>query len=589
MRFQEEGSYSPPSSADSEELRATRPNRWTGAPSTWRGLTEGDRAVWKAMEGGRKKELGVHLVGAWGVRRGRRRGRAAPEDGDGEGSDHDSRASTPRKRKKRAWSPGKMWTAWPMRFHQVPHDDIMSDLSGDDEPRKYKVPRTTKMSDLTRPNTNLEEAISATVLRIAKDKFLARGLTTEAVVDSVEAGGSDYASEGDGTGLAAGVTDGEYETGGNGEETDRGQPQKQRRARSPLPLKPVPTADDEFSYALLKPVSRKIIGQLDETLFFLHHAREAGLGLKNRDVGSEMETGPKNEKRKGTSSKKERATKSPGVTDGEQMEIDPPAEESNPQGRPGKGKQRKERRRSRTSQPRSTRSRSRSQAPSLPKRIRKWATRDWRDIIGVAAMAGFPPKVIARATQRCSTLFQQPMLLHRMPDGPAPVETTTYVPGAPLPPSDDDNEAEIKVQQIRAVSRNSSRRTSISLDTDATTATPAKSRKSTPGGPGKEFPCPHFTCPRAVEPFNRRANLMRHLKVMHAGIEAAAQMAEQKSGDEMDGAVHVDGFLKPVRARRGWRGEDTKARTRQKGLKYKTADPGPSKRRARKKSTFDSD
>lgn len=72
----EEGSYSPPSSADSAELRATRPNRWTGAPSTWRGLTEGDRAVWEAMEGGRKKELGVHLVGAWGVRGGRRRGRA---------------------------------------------------------------------------------------------------------------------------------------------------------------------------------------------------------------------------------------------------------------------------------------------------------------------------------------------------------------------------------------------------------------------------------------------------------------------------------------------------------------------------------
>lgn len=72
----EEGSYSPPSSADSAELHATRPNRWRGAPSTWRGMTAGDRAVWEAMEGGRKKELGVHLVGTWGVRGGRRRGRA---------------------------------------------------------------------------------------------------------------------------------------------------------------------------------------------------------------------------------------------------------------------------------------------------------------------------------------------------------------------------------------------------------------------------------------------------------------------------------------------------------------------------------
>lgn len=504
-----------------------------------------------------------------------------PEDGDDEDSGKDSRAGTPRKRrkKKRGWSPGKMWTAWPMRFYQVPVDDLMSEASGDEQ---YKVPRTTKPDDLMKPNTNLEEAISATVLRIAKDKFLARGWSKEVVLGSAEAGAADD----DGT--AAGVTDGEYETGGNGEETGGGQPQKQRRPRSPISLKPVPTADDEFSYALLRPVSRKIMGQLDETLHFLHYARESGLGLKKRDVGSETETGSKKKKGKAASAKKGRATKSPAVTDGEQMDIDPPvdppAEESTGRGRVAKGKQKSQPSRS---QSRSTRSRSRSQAPSLPKRIRKWATRDWRDIIGVAAMAGFPSKVIARATQRCSTLFNQPMQLHHMPDGPAPVETTTYVPGAPLPPSDDDNEAEIKVQQLRAVSRNSSRRTSVSLDTDATTGTTGKGRKSTPGG--KEFFCPHFTCPRAVEPFTRRANLMRHLTVMHAGVEAAAQMVEAKSGDEMDGAVHVDGFLKRVRARRGWRGEDVKARTRKTGLTYKTADPGPSKRRARKKSTFDSD
>lgn len=481
-------------------------------------------------------------------------------------------------KKTRGWSPGKMWTAWPMRYYQVPVDDLMSEESGDEQ---YKVPRTTKTGDLLKPNTNLEEAISATVLRIAKDKFLARGWSKEAMLESVEAG----ASGDDGT--AAGATDGEGETGGNGRETDGGQP-KQQRGRSPVSLKPVPTADDEFSYALLRPVSRKIMGQLDETLHFLHYARESGLGLKKRDVGSETETGSKKKKGKGAASTKGRATKSPAVTDGEKMDIDPPvdppAEETPGRGRAAKGKQKSQPSRS---QSRSTRSRSRSQAPSSSKKIRKWATRDWRDIVGVAAMAGFPPKVIARATQRCSTLFNQPMQLHHMPDGPAPVETTTYVPGAPLPPSDDEDVTEIKVQQLRAVSRNSSRRTSISLDTDATSGTTGKGRKSTPGG--KDFFCPHFTCPRAVEPFTRRANLMRHLATMHAGVEAAAQLVEVKSGDEMDGSVHVDGFLKRVRARRGWRGEDVKARTRKTGLKYKTADPSPRKRPARKKSTFDSD
>lgn len=505
-----------------------------------------------------------------------------PEDGDDEDSGKDSRAGTPRKRRRkkktRGWSPGKMWTAWPMRYYQVPVDDLMSEESGDEQ---YKVPRTTKWRDLTKQNTNLEEAISATVLRIAKDKFMARGWSKEAMLDSVEAGAADD------DGAAAGVTDGEGETGGNGKEARGGQPQKQGRAKSPISLKPVPTADDELSYALLRPVSRKIMGQLDETLHFLHYARESGLGLKKRNVGSETETSSK-KKGKGAASKKGRATKSPAVTDGEKMDIDPPidppAEESTGRGRAAKGKQKSQPSRS---QSRSTRSRSRSRAPSSSKKIRKWATRDWRDIIGVAAMAGFPPKVIARATQRCSTLFNQPMQLHHMPDGPAPMETTTYVPGAPLPPSDDEDFAEIKVQQLRAVSRNSSRRTSISLDTDATTGTTGKGRKSTPGG--KDFFCPHFTCPRAVEPFTRRANLIRHLTTMHAGVEAAAQLVEVKSADEMDGSVHVDGFLKRVRARRGWRGEDVKARTRKTGLKYKTAGPSPKKRPARKKSTFDSE
>ncbi|KAK1835477.1 hypothetical protein QBC39DRAFT_430698 [Podospora conica] len=580
-----DGSWSPPSSADSEELRATRPNRWTGKASTWKGLTEADRAVWRAMEGEQKKDLSVHLMAAWGLRGGKRRGRVVtPEDGDDE-------QGSPRKKRKRAWSPGKAWTAWPVRWDEVPDDDIMSEVSGDEE-GGYTVRRATKRGGLTGPNGNLEEAISATVLRIAKERFLARewkgeGEVGAGVLESIEHGESEDGSE-EGVG-GEGVTDGEDETG-NGEGTDGGWSQvgkkERRRARSPVSFKPVPSADDELSYSLLRPVSRRIIGQLDDTLAFLHHAREAGLGSKSHNV--DLETKMRHER----ASRNRHATKSPGFTDGEQMEIDPPVETTDGEGRDQK---RKERGRSRRSPSRSTRSRSRSQAPSLPKRIRKWAVRDWRDVMGVAAMAGFPPKVIARATQRCATLFRQPMVLHQMPDGTAPVQTTTYVPGAPLPPSDDeDADAEAHVQQLRAVSRNSSRRTSASIDTDATAATPRGRRSATPGASGKEFLCPHVTCPRAVEPFNRRANLARHIKVMHGGVEAAAA-EEQRSGDEMDGAVHVDGFLKPIRARRGWRGEDIAVRTRQTGLKYNTAAAAPagpsrpSKRRVRKKSTFDSD
>jgi hypothetical protein len=59
---------------DSDELHDTRPNRWRGQPSTWRGWTEADRQTWTALENERKGDLAVHLFNAFGLRRGFRVG-----------------------------------------------------------------------------------------------------------------------------------------------------------------------------------------------------------------------------------------------------------------------------------------------------------------------------------------------------------------------------------------------------------------------------------------------------------------------------------------------------------------------------------
>jgi hypothetical protein len=60
-------------SLDSEELHETRPNRWQGAPATWKVLTEQDRSVHIALENVQNQALSLHLYNAFALKRKRRR------------------------------------------------------------------------------------------------------------------------------------------------------------------------------------------------------------------------------------------------------------------------------------------------------------------------------------------------------------------------------------------------------------------------------------------------------------------------------------------------------------------------------------
>ena len=81
-------------------------------------------------------------------------------------------------------------------------------------------------------------------------------------------------------------------------------------------------------------------------------------------------------------------------------------------------------------------------------------------------------------------------------------------------------------------------------------------------------------CSRAARGFPRRGNLARHLRLVH-GIEASTMPVDVDSEDEMYGAVHIDGFLKPIRMRKGWRGGDL-------GTEKRLIGRGKRKRRGRK-------
>lgn len=55
-------------SLSSDDLHDSRPNRWHGHRSTWRTLTQDDRAVYDALKARRNGDLAVHLYNAFALK-----------------------------------------------------------------------------------------------------------------------------------------------------------------------------------------------------------------------------------------------------------------------------------------------------------------------------------------------------------------------------------------------------------------------------------------------------------------------------------------------------------------------------------------
>jgi hypothetical protein len=225
--------------------------------------------------------------------------------------------------------------------------------------------------------------------------------------------------------------------------------------------------------------------------------------------------------------------------------------------------------------------------------------RDWSDVIGAASIAGFPPHVIARATKRCADLFGESMILRRLDEVPAStgtgVHTTEYRPepirfsSSSSSSSSEDQDSQDKSDNpsvsstlllrrhvasrqssqapssspsMSTRSRSRSRSRSRPLEAQAPdTGRSSRSRSTSRSSVGQHF-CPVVTCDRSTTGFARRPNLKRHMDLVHGGISEHAVM-DQDSDDEVVGAVHVDGFLKTLKQRRGWRAEDMLPRKRE--------------------------
>lgn len=231
-----------------------------------------------------------------------------------------------------------------------------------------------------------------------------------------------------------------------------------------------------------------------------------------------------------------------------------------------------------TPPPRRTREKKRPE--KRPRDRRELGLRDWSDVLGAAALAGFHPSVVARAAQRCSSLFGEGMTLRTLHEVPMPrgAPTSTGMHTASIKPlhntrhnANDDTSEDDLSSTPSVVSRRSqprSRRTTPS-PRFGTPASSSRSRSRSASAGGLQHFCSVPGCPRAARGFPRRANLKRHVVLVHGGDTGTGRMPSSSppgtaggaatdpvdSDDEVVGAVHVDGFLRPVSpGRGGWQG-----------------------------------
>ncbi|KIH94821.1 hypothetical protein SPBR_03613 [Sporothrix brasiliensis 5110] len=231
-------------SRDSDDLAARRPNRWQGNPRAWQHITELDRAVVAAMNRTRDRDLAAHLYNAFHMKQ-----TVDPDDPD-------------------TWAPKPYWTAWPLRLRDSlglgvfdeGQPDANDDDEGDDDIVKHKhksmpIFQSHEPRSETRPSKPLEDMLTATIQRVAREQFYQRRRARR----------PQEQQEGR---PAQPVVDSRMDTIATQANTE-----KNTNGADDAPA--VVLADDELAAHLLLPSVHHLLAQVDKVLSILHNARVA--------------------------------------------------------------------------------------------------------------------------------------------------------------------------------------------------------------------------------------------------------------------------------------------------------------------------
>ncbi|KAL8859729.1 MAG: hypothetical protein Q9178_003844 [Gyalolechia marmorata] len=231
-----------------KRVPSTRPNKYHGAPSTWRDWTAADRQIIASLDQIRAKDLSLHLYNFYCLKR---RVDSTREWQTETEPDTDDYVSTSRRRK--AWLPVKKWTAWPMDPELVPREPGVptreADASEHGNTEDKAIPSRELLSDL----------LLARACKKAKERFQEREW------DDSDVELPDPPSDND----------------------SRRQRRVSELAGEPSSVhryEPAVMADDECSKSILQPSINHVLQKLDTLLMGLHHARNS-YATYNKDLG----------------------------------------------------------------------------------------------------------------------------------------------------------------------------------------------------------------------------------------------------------------------------------------------------------------
>jgi hypothetical protein len=345
-----------------------RPNIFTGHSSTWRNYNADDIGAYEAMLNNRSRDLAAHLYNAHAIRRRTRANSKKPS------VDNELICAVPRR-----------WTAWPLPSAHVPRlDDIIKD--------KLDDPGNMRMEPDPRPSADLEEIITATMLKTAKEKFRAREWDyeeirndTKKILDGDELMQDDILEK---------------------EEDDDDEP------IDTTFLEPIVQLDDDKSSQKLRPLARNVMTQLDRLLMGLHYSMKGrmledisgdeqpsdtdGEGLP-RTTRSQSR-GRKRTRRDSPQKEMPHGSTSAGLFSGLDTDYEslPDASRSRDQSRATLASQDQE------------------EGSFFKGRLK---LRDWSEVMGLASMMGFPSDVVMRTSKRCADLFDEDLEFRTLPEG----------------------------------------------------------------------------------------------------------------------------------------------------------------------------
>lgn len=454
-----------------------RPNRWSGPPSTWRSYTREERGVVASLNTIRSQNLSVHLYNAHAIK-----SRVRDVKGRGKakftgGIDNE-------------FVPPDVWTAWPMPAEEVPRDPYLPNI-GDKE--------ALRMDEDTRPSANLEEALLATTTRIARERWRARKWEWSATkMDRAvkEEGADDPMSERSLVETAETerpmFSSQAFDVLRNADSSSDDDEEAKGESEPEIERRPVPLADDDRARQLLLPSVRHIISKADDLLRGLQKAREAYAGSWNKSQGNSIISGEETGTGAETSRVRGRSSNSRKRTGASSVDSETSVASATSKSSAGKRSSKKQLKR-----------------------------RDWSDVIGMAALTGWDPDVVQRAAKRCSSLFQEDMILrifNEGDEGEIPYFMEKHASGK----DPEASSGEEDVEHLKPTPNEDLR-------------IPGKKLKEAAGtsDTDRAIRCPIKACPGHKIVYARAKNMYDHVRKFHPEVDMKAlkRLEAKKRGD----------------------------------------------------------